>query len=122
MTAATSSNASSLAPRVSLSLLLLAFGLDVLLCLGLILSALPRDRPPVAHRLLVLLNAPVVHVRLLRCAAESACLHLRQHLGPPEIDRPPAPQRPAPPGNDKQLVGARVLDQFIRLDERPPDL
>src|SRR5579859_4880247 len=90
--------------------------------LGLVLASLPFHTAPVVHRLLVLPNASVVHVRFLRCSAELAGLHPRQHLRPPEINRPPAPERLAPSGDEEQLVGTRILYQFLGLDERPPDL
>src|SRR5262249_19023668 len=116
-----SCHAPPLSSGAALGFFLLPLSPDLLLCVGLILSALPLDGPPVVHSLLVLLIARIVHVRFLRCAAEPAGLHLCQHFGPPEIDRPSASERLVPPCNDKQFVCARVLDQLIGLDERPPD-
>ena len=95
------SQASSLLLGVSFSTFLLTLSPYVLLRLGLILSTPPLDIPPVVHSLLVLLNAPVIHVRFLRGSVEPAGLHLRQHLRPPEIDCATAPKRFAPTRDDE---------------------
>jgi hypothetical protein len=110
-----------LPPELALRFFFPPLGADVLLRFCRILPALLFDAAPVVHCLLVLLRVFVVHLSPL-CSAEPAGLHPRPDLRPSEINRPPTTDRPAAAGDHEQLVGARVLDQLIRFDERAADL
>ena len=45
-----------------------------------------------------------------------------RHVRAAKVDRAPAAQRPGPAHEDKRFVGAGVLDDFFRADQRAPDL